>query len=1316
MLKFTKKFLRRLWELRPKTKPTIVATAIFGAFALFICVFWASPALAQVDDLKRALLQWVGEVALTVAELCIRLMIFFLSFFIELARFNDYIDLSIVMLGWTMVRDVANMFFVVVLLVIAVGTILGIEQYQWNKTLVKLILAAVFINFSNLICGIFIDVAHVFTITFLNAISATAGGNLINMFHLNDMFTLVTGQTPATDEAVKENMDLRILAAAIAALLFAGLSLITMVVYCAVMLYRVVILWVLIILSPIAYITSALPQGQSYSKEWWDEFTKHVLVAPLMVFFLWLAFATMGEGQIAAEMDFKRLQNQQFSQEGQMKGADPAATQSKITEWMGLANLLIPIAFLWVGLERVQKLGVRGGDMVGKGMDFFKKAATVATGVAAGRWMAKKGWEGGKAVTKWGLMNAPIVGGKSWIRRGKFVQEKALGAADWWNQGLGALTNLQFGGHEKIMKNRQLAIEQRKARISSSAKGWLKGGKGKFGGLASYLGKKVEKIPILERGVGGIEKFRKYRRELEGEGEQRKTRSGYKETYEKAKGAMDYHYKDGERTEESLEMGRRVLKSETAQAQINTAQVGGKLEIMTSEEEGNRAVADKNIHARVKSLEAENAFSGVRKEKEGKFETKELQEAREREERAVEGVKTAHAPEVARIKNVEEQKAVVEKANKRDAEAKKLEEDAQKERDDAATKGEKKAKVTAEMAKFDTPEKQGTDEYKKLKAQEEQINKDIEEHQNKAKESDRQAKETRGEGGGEGGEGWQERMLALLTQINQGVREPLKGGPEGLFAQEAAAETAEADRKSRELEGIEQEKQQLERSGKTGDPRYTKLSDDETKLTAEMEAHRTKAKDLKSKSDNLDRPVADLMADAAKERQSAELKKQELKNIGAKKAKLEEDKKTDSDEYKQLTSDEAAREKDIKKHEANAEELEKEALTKQMQETATKGGAGLDEKAMELLEKISKGVNDTNKSTQALQEIENDGDLKALFGQMFAGKQLDTNFIQSKEGKNSEKLLDYMKDKKKVDEARKFIADEGNKGNYTKDMETLLSATEAALKKLAVDQKGGPFSAAYFKVKSDEVAGSKTKAQGILEEGIFQKVVADRRHVRSPSDAFDTEIARLQKSMGKKEKEGLMTSAEALARSIVSRREKGGAKYDESQAGRNDHIWLLALASELKKQKYLDDKTGMGEKITIDQINRLGASAGMGEEDQENFVRRSDRIAEKANGERRSSAHGNPQEILGRIGGNLDQRKYLQEIHQNLEVHVPGIQQKLETGGALNRDDLEKINRFFVSNYGNKNLGFDQTELLAVLQGLKDDNALRRSFNEFTKK
>lgn len=396
------RFFKKLAEIKSRganfRKLAVFCFVVLVGVLLFFSITNATP---SVEDVKRGVMGFVIELFVGMGEFCIKMAVFFLYFFIQLAKYNNYLDVPTVQLGWAMVRDVSNMFFVVVLLMIAIGTILGLEQYQWNKTLVKLILAAVFINFSNLICGIFIDVAHVFTITFVNAVAATAGGNLVKMFSMDQMYSVIYQQKFKAETA----METRLLVGAIAAFLFAVLAMLTMGAYLIVMIARVVVLWVLIILSPLAFILQVIPQTQAYSKEWWDRFGKQVVVAPIIVFFLWLAFATAGNGDIAVVGMALKMEplSQELGPSVSVQGStsdiadnQTATSWSSVTTWENMSNFLIAMALLFVGVGVVGKMGVVGGSAVSKATDFFKNVATVATGYAAGRWLARKGWETGK--------------------------------------------------------------------------------------------------------------------------------------------------------------------------------------------------------------------------------------------------------------------------------------------------------------------------------------------------------------------------------------------------------------------------------------------------------------------------------------------------------------------------------------------------------------------------------------------------------------------------------------------------------------------------------------------------------------------------------------------------------------------------------------------------------------------------------------------------------------------------------------------------------------------------------------------------------
>jgi len=80
---------------------------------------------------------------------------------------QTFTDVPIVQEGWTITRDLANMFFVLILLVIAMATILKVETYGMKSLLPKLIAVALLINFSLVFCGVVIDSSQILTSFFL---------------------------------------------------------------------------------------------------------------------------------------------------------------------------------------------------------------------------------------------------------------------------------------------------------------------------------------------------------------------------------------------------------------------------------------------------------------------------------------------------------------------------------------------------------------------------------------------------------------------------------------------------------------------------------------------------------------------------------------------------------------------------------------------------------------------------------------------------------------------------------------------------------------------------------------------------------------------------------------------------------------------------------------------------------------------------------------------------------------------------------------------------------------------------------------------
>ncbi len=261
--------------------------------------------------------------------------------------------------GWTVARDTANMFFIFILLTIAIATILQIETYGAKKLLPKLIAAAIFINFSFLLTQYVVFASNIMTGFFLPGAGTARGpsaqlsvmflaGINPNAMYKNTQFNL--GAIADTQKKLDEtrlrlseslafqdesSTDAEILAAqqeferataeetrlsqqltnqqkelpntllqlivamlgviafilvATFALGFAGISL----------LIRVVVLWFLMILSPIAFLFFVIPGLGGHASKWWGELLKQSFFAPAFFFLFGLTVNMISTPQARA--------------------------------------------------------------------------------------------------------------------------------------------------------------------------------------------------------------------------------------------------------------------------------------------------------------------------------------------------------------------------------------------------------------------------------------------------------------------------------------------------------------------------------------------------------------------------------------------------------------------------------------------------------------------------------------------------------------------------------------------------------------------------------------------------------------------------------------------------------------------------------------------------------------------------------------------------------------------------------------------------------------------------------------------------------
>lgn len=303
----------------------------------------------------------------------LRWIVWFIGSVILVPQLNTILQLraediagGVILTGWSMVRDVVNMFFILVLIIIAFGTILRIETYSYKKLLVNLIVMAMLVNFSLVIGRIIIQIADIVQFTFLPAgdlpgqPSGTTGINLLfkslSTVQLSSILDGFRGFTFNAGDAAATTFSLifQFILEFGVILTFGALSIF--------MLIRTVGLWILLIISPIAYALFILPTTAGLARKWWSTFLKYAMFAPIIAFFLRLTLELYRNGlQIFPETTNWYGKGDLITQISERAAKGDTSFQQAL----GLALIYVVIlAFMWAGMIVTRQMGIAGASAI----------------------------------------------------------------------------------------------------------------------------------------------------------------------------------------------------------------------------------------------------------------------------------------------------------------------------------------------------------------------------------------------------------------------------------------------------------------------------------------------------------------------------------------------------------------------------------------------------------------------------------------------------------------------------------------------------------------------------------------------------------------------------------------------------------------------------------------------------------------------------------------------------------------------------------------------------------------------------------------
>lgn len=262
------------------------------------------------------LLKWIFFPLYQLSAWLLRISALFFNALIAISLSGKLLKTPVVSNAWQVVRDLSNIFFILILLYIAIQIILDIG-HGTKQMIAKVLIMALFINFSMFFTKIIIDTSNVLALVFYNKLTIetkrTDGGTIpytpgtnenekdlsgamVNSFNptklmSQDFFDQIKKDLGENGSSVPTSIMIGVTVVAVAIMLFAayaffvsGLS----------FLGRLIELFVLIIFSPFAFMSSSLPLLGHLEYIGWDAWLKRLLsvsfMAPVFMFFMYFLF------------------------------------------------------------------------------------------------------------------------------------------------------------------------------------------------------------------------------------------------------------------------------------------------------------------------------------------------------------------------------------------------------------------------------------------------------------------------------------------------------------------------------------------------------------------------------------------------------------------------------------------------------------------------------------------------------------------------------------------------------------------------------------------------------------------------------------------------------------------------------------------------------------------------------------------------------------------------------------------------------------------------------------------------------------------
>lgn len=221
---------------------------------------------------------------------------------------NNQSTQSCIFKVWNNFRIIANVLLVVAIIVVIFAESIGgglIDAYSIRKILPRILISAILINLSIYVVGALMDIANILGKGIFDLIKTPFGsaghwsinpnGTASTMFSLGFLVLIAVG-TKSIWSIIKKKGGTgakTLLDAAVGIAFLVGLPLILAIIGIVItIIFRIGIIYFLVMISPIAFALYVLPNTENYFKKWWKVLIEALMVYPIVMIVFAMADVT----------------------------------------------------------------------------------------------------------------------------------------------------------------------------------------------------------------------------------------------------------------------------------------------------------------------------------------------------------------------------------------------------------------------------------------------------------------------------------------------------------------------------------------------------------------------------------------------------------------------------------------------------------------------------------------------------------------------------------------------------------------------------------------------------------------------------------------------------------------------------------------------------------------------------------------------------------------------------------------------------------------------------------------------------------------